>query len=225
MNNPTVIGKATLYNADCRDVLPAIQGFDVIISDPPYGIGFSYDGEYRDIGGDAYMQLLHIFKSHKSIILQYPEETMRYLVPMLGVPEDCVAWCYNANTQRQFRLWNFFNIKPDFNAYKVPPKNPTDKRVSNLVRSYDWFDDLQQVKNVSEEKTDHPCQIPVKVMERIIALSQADNILDPFMGSGSTAIACINLGKNFIGIEKEEKYFNIACERIFKAQQQERLFA
>lgn len=219
------IGKATLYHADCRDVIDSIDDDSFFVSDPPYGIGFKYDGEYIDLGGNEYIDLLNVFKNKKAVLLQYPEETMRYFLPLFGVPDDCVAWCYNSNTNRQFRLWSFFGLKPDFNQYKVPAKNPTDSRVASLVRSYDWFDDIQQVKNVSDEKTEHPCQVPIKSMERIVSLTNSNFIVDPFMGSGSTGIACANLGKNFIGIEREKKYFDIACERIEKANQQGRLFA
>lgn len=224
MAEKVVIGNATLYCGDCRDVLPFVT-VDALISDPPYGIGFKYDGEYKDNGGDEYQDLLRIFIGKPSVLLQYPEETMRYFVPLLGVPDDCVAWCYNSNTNRQFRLWSFFGLKPNFNAYRVKPKNPTDKRVSESVRSYDWFDDLQQVKNVSDEKTEHPCQISVAQMERIVLLSQARTVCDPFMGSGSTGVACVKHGIEFIGIEREPKYFDIACDRIEMAQAQERLFA
>ena len=62
-------------------------------------------------------------------------------------------------------------------------------------------------------------------MERIVLLSKSNFILDPFMGSGSTGVACVNLKKSFVGIEKDPKYFDIACERIYKASKQERLFA
>ena len=218
---PVIIGNATLYCGDCRDVLPTA---DVFISDPPYGIGFKYDGDYKDESGDEYKNLLRIFLGKKSVLLQYPEEAMRYFVPLFGVPDDCVAWCYNSNTNRQFRLWNFFGIKPDFDAYRVKPKNPTDKRVSDTVRSYDWFDDLQQVKNVSNEKTEHPCQISIAQMERIVILTKAKSMCDPFMGSGSTGVACMNHGIQFVGVERELKYFDIACKRIEQAQAQQRMF-
>lgn len=223
MFDEVTIGKCRLIHGDCRDVLPLVAA-DAFISDPPYGIGFKYDGEYKDNGGNEYQMLLRVFVGKSSILLQYPEETMRHFVPLLGVPDDCVAWCYNSNTDRQFRLWSFFGVKPNFDAYKVKPKNPTDKRVAESVRSYDWFDDLQQVKNVSDEKTEHPCQISVAQMERIILLSSAKKICDPFMGSGTTGVACVNLGRKFIGIEKERKYFDIACERIQNAYAQPRLF-
>lgn len=223
MADKVVIGNCELWHGDCREILPLLPKVDVMISDPPYGIGFNYDGEYTDKGGDDYINLLRVFEGSPSILLQYPEETMRYFVPLFGVPDDCVAWCYNSNTNRQFRLWSFFRIKPKFEAYQVKPKNPTDSRVSESVRSYDWFDDIQQVKNVSLEKTGHPCQISVAQMERIVSLSSASSVCDPFMGSGTTGVACINLGRKFVGIERERKYFDIACLRIKQAYAQGQL--
>ena len=104
---------------------------------------------------------------------------------------------------------------------KQPYKNPNDKRIKQLVANgskgtdiYDWWE-VQQVKNVSKEKTAHPCQMPLKVMENIIGILPEDyTIIDPFMGSGTTGVACRNLGRDFIGIEMSKEYFNIAKERI-----------
>jgi len=71
------------------------------------------------------------------------------------------------------------------------------------------------VKNVSKEKTEHPCQMPLKVMDNIIGILPDDiTILDPFMGSGTTGVACVKTGRKFIGIELDEQYFKIAQERI-----------
>ena len=71
----------------------------------------------------------------------------------------------------------------------------------------------------------HPTQKPVRLMEWCIGFFPDSVILDPFMGSGTTGVACANLGRKFIGIEIEPKYFDIACERIEMAYAQGRLFA
>lgn len=82
------------------------------------------------------------------------------------------------------------------------------------AKLYDWWE-INQVKNVSKEKTEHPCQMPLKVMMNIIGiLPEGYTILDPFMGSGTTGEACRLLGRDFIGIELDEKYFKIAKNRI-----------
>ena len=73
---------------------------------------------------------------------------------------------------------------------------------------------------------DHPCAKPIKTWTKLTnrATRYGETILDPFMGSGTTGVACANLGRKFIGIEIEEKYFDIACERIEATQAQGRLF-
>ena len=121
---------------------------------------------------------------------------------------------------KQHRVIGFFNVSPDFSKVEQPYKNPNDKRIQKKInagkqsRLYDWWK-ISQVKNISKDKTEHPCQMPIKVMENIIGiLPEYYTIVDPFMGSGTTGVACKNLNRNFIGIEKDKKYFLIAKERI-----------
>jgi site-specific DNA-methyltransferase (adenine-specific)/modification methylase len=71
----------------------------------------------------------------------------------------------------------------------------------------------------------HPAQKPVEVMDWCVSLTDAQTILDPFMGSGTTGMACANLGRRFIGIELQPEYFDLALTRIRAAQAQVRLFA
>jgi DNA modification methylase len=218
------IGNATLYLGDCRDILPTLDEVDAVITDPPYCIGFDYEGDYTDTDEDAYIEMIAMLQQRPTALLQYPEEMMRLIVPSLGPPDEVLAWVYPSNLRRQFRLWGLWSLKADFNAVKQPCRNPDSKKVKNeMVASYDWWEQ-PQVKNVSAEKTDHPCQIPVTSVERVIRLVGASSVLDPFMGSGTTGVACMNLGRKFIGIEREPKYFEIACQRIEDAQRQERMF-
>lgn len=139
------------------------------------------------------------------------------------LPEKCVAWIYNANTPRQWRLISWFGIEPDFSLLKQPYKNPDDRRIRELVANgskgrdlYDWWE-IQQVKNVSEEKTQHPCQIPLEVMDRIIGITPGTLIVDPFAGSGTTLAAARRAGRHFLGFEMDENYCRIAEERIARA--------
>jgi site-specific DNA-methyltransferase (adenine-specific) len=212
-----------LYNMDFREGLNLINEPIMIVSDPPYNIKFKYN-EYEDNLHDTeYIDMISKFKLIPSALIHYPEETMKYFVPALGVPDEVITWCYNSNLPRQSRLINFFNCKVDFTKVKQPYKNPNDKRVKKLIeqgsegtRSYDWFSDIQMVKNVSKEKTIHPCPIPVKLMERIILLTTNENdlIVDPFMGTGTTAIACLNTNRRFIGFEIDKTYHEHSLMRI-----------
>jgi site-specific DNA-methyltransferase (adenine-specific) len=207
-----------LFNCDFRKVINEVN-FDIILTDPPYNIGFKGYDEYSDnLSEEQYTDMLSELRGKRAVLIQYPEETMRYLVPALGIPQEVMVWCYNSNIPRQSRLISFYNIIPDFNRVRLPYKNPSDRRVAQLIASgskgrkiYDWFDDIQMVKNVSKEKK-HPCPVPIKLMERIITLTtgDGDTVFDPFMGSGTTGVACKNLGRNFVGSEISTQYYNIA---------------
>lgn len=213
-----------LFNGNCVDFFKSIDKTNIklIASDPPYNINFNYNQYSDDLTPEQYIELMATFNGYPSAFIHYPEETMRYFVPSLGIPNEVIAWCYNSNLPRQSRLINFFNVEVDFNKVKQPYKNPNDKRVKKLIdngskgtRSYDWFNDIQLVKNVSKDKF-HPCPVPIELMERIILLTtnEGDTIFDPFMGSGTTGIACFNTNRNFIGCELDKTYFDIASERI-----------
>lgn len=213
-----------LYNEDFKNVLGSVDEDFTIVTDPPYNINFKYN-EYEDNLSDGdYIELISEFRNMKVAIIHYPEETMKYFVPALGVPDEVNTWCYNSNLPgRQSRLINYYNTVPDYNKVLQPYKNPSDKRIKAQIakgktgtRSYDWFSDIQLVKNVSKTKYTHPCPVPVKLMERIILLTtnEGDLVIDPFMGSGTTGIACMNTNRRFIGFEIDTRYYDMAQERM-----------
>ena len=224
MTAPVIIGNATLYLGDCREILPSLPAvMDAVITDPPYGIGFRYESHADD--PDEYAELLAPLRGLPLALLQYPEEMMRLVVPVLGPPNECLAWVYPSNLPRQFRLWGLWGLRAHFSEVKQPARNPDCAKVKNLeVATYDWWEQ-PQVKGNGSEKTAHPCQIPVSSVERVIRLTRAGSVVDPFMGSGTTGVACLKRGAEFIGIEREPKYFDIACRRIEDAQRQARMFA
>jgi DNA modification methylase len=212
-----------LIQGDCLEELVEIKDNDKIIfvSDPPFNVGYHYN-EYKDrMDEDSYYEWLSkVFGTHRQVIIHYPESLYKYAFQIGQFPCKVVSWVYNSNTAKQHRDIGFFGVKPDFKKVGQPYKNPTDKRIAKRIaegkkaRLYDWWE-INQVKNVSKDKTDHPCQMPLEVMERIIGiLPEEYTIVDPFMGSGTTGVACKNLNRNFIGIESDEKYFKIAEQRI-----------
>lgn len=196
----------------------------IIVSDPPFNIGYHY-GQFKDnLPEDEYYEWIgNIFSLAPSVVVHYPESLYRLSYQMGIFPEKVVSWVYNSNTPKQHRDIAFFGVKPDFNKVRQPYKNPNDKRIRERIANgsqggklYDWWE-VNQVKNVSKDKTLHPCQMPLKVMENIIGILPEDKtILDPFMGSGTTGVACKNLNRNFIGIELDINYYMIARERINK---------
>lgn len=171
---------------------------------------------------DYYKWLFDIFGANKQVIIHYPEYLYKHSFNIGLFPNKVVSWVYNSNTGKQHRDIAFFGVKPDFRKVGQDYKNPTDKRIAKRIaegkkaRLYDWWE-INQVKNVSAEKTAHPCQMPLKVMENIIGILPEDyTIIDPFLGSGTTALACKKYKRDFIGIELDEKYFEIAKNRILE---------
>jgi len=218
---------------DCLEILPTLTAgsVDAVVTDPPYNIGFDGYESYSDNLSDAdYIAMIGKLADFPCIaISQYPEEMMRLIVPALGAPQHVGAWCYNSQLPRRFRLINYYGCSPNYQRIKQPYKNLSDRRIqwrmengSNGTGLYEWWDDIQLVKNVSTEKTEHPCPLPEDLVERILSLitDPGWTILDPFMGSGTTGVACAKLGRNFIGIEKDPAYFAIAQRRIAQAQAQ-----
>lgn len=212
-----------LYNNDFRDILPTISHKNIIIvSDPPFNIGYHYNDYSDNLSDDEYADLMYAAFAHSpSVIIHYPEELYKIAYNIGKFPSRVVSWVYNSNTRRQHRDIAFFDITPDFSKVKQPYKNPNDKRIKERIAAgkeganlYDWWE-INQVKNVSDEKTEHPCQMPLKVMENIIGILP-DNmvIVDPFMGSGTTGAACKELGRDFIGIEISKPYYDIAKDRL-----------
>lgn len=214
-----------LFNANCMDILPEIIANvqnPIIVTDPPFNIGYKYRS-YADnlTDKDYYAMLKNVCSFCPSVVIHYPEALYRLAIEMGQVPTKVVSWVYNSNTPRQHRDIAFFACKPDFSKVRQPYKNPKDKRIQERIANgclggklYDWWN-INQVKNVSKDKTAHPCQMPIEVMQNIVKILPDDvTIIDPFMGSGTTGAACAIAGKSFVGIESDNEYYNIAKVRI-----------
>lgn len=213
-----------LINDRMENIIDDIK-FDYIITDPPYNINYKYKDYDDKMNEDDYVNLFTKFQGLPTIIIHYPEAICNLICEGIGRVNKIISWCYNNNASfKAHRVIAYFNCNPDFNKIKQPYKNPNDKRVKKLIekgstgsRSYDWFNDIQLVKNTSKEKIKgFTNQIPIELMERIILLStnEGDTICDPFMGTGTTGQACINTGRKFIGIEQSEEHYKIASERL-----------
>lgn len=199
------IGDATLYLGDCRDILPTLPKVDAVITDPPYGIGFAAQPtKWQRRAG------------------KQPESWDNATVDVvLSLPEiaPSIIWGGNYYDLPPSRGWLSW-FKPD-----APPS------MGQFELAWTSFDRNARQLSVSigetnPERVGHPTQKPLRLMEWcLLSVPDAETILDPFMGSGTTGVACANLGRKFIGIEINEKYFDIACKRIEAAYAQGRLFA
>jgi DNA modification methylase len=208
----------TIYHGDCRDIMQNCRG-GCVVSDPPYNVGYHYEGYSDDLDAEEYQELLRNVLYTPSVVIHYAEDICKLSWTLEEIPKKIVAWVYPSNTRRQWRSIAWFGIKPDFTLERQPYKNPTDKRIAERIangqsaRLYDWWE-IDQIKNVGNEKTEHPCQIPLKVLDRILKITPAEFYVDPFMGSGTTLRAAKDLGRKAIGIEINERYCEIAAKRL-----------
>ena len=210
----------TIINGNSLDIIKNFPDA-LVITDPPFNINYHYKDYKDNLSINEYNNLLINCCRSPSVVVHYPEELFN-LSSILGIiPNKMVAWVYPSNTGKQWRGICWFGCQPNFKLDSQPYKNPNDKRVKKLIESgkqcrlYDWWE-INQVKNVNKDKTEHPCQMPIEVMRRIIKITQPKLILDPFCGSGTTLLAAKQLGIPSIGIDIDEKYCEISKNRINK---------
>lgn len=204
MSRVETIGRATLYLGCARDVLPHVQGFDAIITDPPYGIGASTGvGKYG------------VAKWGGSNDLQWDAEAPVDIIGSLaaeGVPS--IIWGGNYFALPAHRCPLVWDKGAGF-------RNRTfaecELAWSNLDLNAKVFSRDPLAKGDYDGK-EHPTQKPLALMRWCLSLiPDAVTILDPFMGSGSTGVVAVQAGRSFIGIEREPAFFEIACRRIREA--------
>ena len=204
----------------------------ITITDPPYNQGYAYN-EYKDkISEIEYLSLLSKIPT-PCVIIHYPEETINLLPKAINSKcEQVVCWVFNSNTGKQSRLISWWGFKPDFSKVRQPYKNLEDKRIRERIlrgqtgsKLYDWWE-INQVKNVGNEKTQHPCQIPEKLIKQIIltTIKKKETIIDVFAGSGTTSKVALELGYESISYEIDKKYYEIARNRIETYNNQLKIF-
>lgn len=206
------IGRATLYLGDCRDVLPTLGKVDAVVTDPPYGMLFQSNHratKHEKIANDESNELLlwacEINPSHSSYVFCRWDN-----IAAVPKPKSLITWVKNNWSMgdldhehaRQTEVALFYP-GPD---HEFPKGRPSD--VIRAPRTGNEF---------------HPTEKPVQLMRAFVEWTRGI-ILDPFMGSGTTGVAAVQMGREFIGIELNPDYFEIACKRIEDAQRQGSLF-
>lgn len=199
-----VIGNATLYLGDSTEVLPALPRADVIITDPPYGIARVMKGGK----GTGHWTLLSDGNPWDS--------EAHSLDFMMGAADNFVIFGGNyfpLPPSRCWFVWDKQNAVPTMGQCELAWTNQ-----DRPIQRFSW--------PVGRVNFGHPTEKPVELMRWSIAQSRTNgNVVDPFMGSGTTGVACMDTGRTFTGIEIDPKYFEISCERIENAQRQWRMFA
>jgi site-specific DNA-methyltransferase (adenine-specific)/modification methylase len=212
-----VIGDATLYLGDCLEVLPTLGKVDAVVTDPPYGIG-----EAR--GKNASRRNMAIAKDYGVSAWDDSPCNERQLEAMRRVSIHQVIFggnFFRLPPTSCWLIWDKMNGTNDFADCEMAWTNlPGAVRLKRHM----WNGMLRDSERGVERM--HPTQKPITIMEWCITHLPPDcqTILDPFMGSGTTGVACVRLGRKFIGIEIDEGYFDVACRRIEEAQRQGQLF-
>jgi len=209
------IGNATLYLGDCADVLSTIEKVDAVITDPPYGINEN-SKKVASRGNMAKPKDYGDFDWDKSP----PPDELIELIRIKGKYQAFFGGNYFTLPPTScWLVWDKLNGDNDFADCELAWTN-WPKAVRRL--QWRWNGMIRQ----GNEERYHPTQKPLEVMKWVIELCpKSDTILDPFMGSGTTGVGAIQMGKKFIGIEREKQYFDIACKRIEQAITQPQLLA
>lgn len=231
------IGNATLYLGDCLEILPTLPKVDAVITDPPYSqelhskhletvaAGLT---EGRGTNGDAMvLDFAHISEeTFLELVRNLMDGTRRWVV--MTCPWEFIAKAKVVGLPLiRFGVWIKPNSAPQFTGDRPGTgwepvgifHNEGQKRWNGGGARGVWTEMV--------ERGLHPTQKPLALLVKWVGqfTDEGETLLDPFMGSGTTGVACMQLGRSFIGIEIEPKYFDIACERIENAQRQVRMFA
>lgn len=223
MTDRVVIGNANLYHGDCLAILPMLDdGIDCVVTDPPYGINWDtresrFAGGQRDskdwepiIGDETTIDLKPFMEFKRLVIWGYP-----YFAKQLPIGNTLIwnkrhengkSWLGDAELawmKSQYKKLGAHSGGYGCHIFDMP-----------------WQGFVKGEPGIKE----HPTQKPVQLMKWCIGKAGGEGVvLDPFMGSGTTGVAAVTMGRKFIGIEIERKYFDIACRRIEDAQRQVRL--
>ena len=234
MVKPVMIGRAQLYLGDCREVLAQLEAADHVISDPPY------EAVMQNKWGVLSKQAPSSHVRHEEIgfeaIDHMREEVTRLLV------SRCEGWAVLFCMAEGVRAWRdeieaagakykraMVWIKPD----AMPQFNGQGPSVGHEMMVSAWCGKGHSswngggrpgvfTYNKNTQGAVHPTQKPLPLMKALVSLfsNEGQTVLDPFMGSGTTGVACVELGRNFVGIEQNSQHFDAACKRIEDAQRQ-----
>jgi len=205
----------TLYNCDCLDILPEIEQVDLCLTDPPYGINYQsnrraerYDKIANDTTIDITDKIIEwCFQSVTGASYVFARWDMIYTIPK---PKSLIVWVKNNWTSGDLehehaRQWEAILF------YKGKNHKFLDKRPCDIIYNDKTLNEL------------HPTEKPVNLIKKMLMWHDG-LVLDPFLGSGTTAIAAEDLNRRWIGIEKEEKYCELASKRIEQFLSQGKLF-
>lgn len=218
-----IIGDATLYLGDCRAVVPTLYGFDAVVTDPPYGVALDTDnrrfsgghsGHRRKAGGGGVGTA-----GGRGIVGDASPFDPAWLVALTG---DKIIWGWNnypdALPRGACLVW-LKKLDGAFGSFL------SDAELAWFSRGSGVYCRRDTSNNAIANERVHPTQKPVGLMSWCLDfVPKATRVLDPYMGSGTTGVACAMKGVAFTGVEIDEVYFDAACRRIEAVYKQPRLF-
>lgn len=211
MSRTEIIGDATLILGDCREVLPTLPKVDAVVTDPPYGLGDKWQGGNAASKGKWKL-------SDGGSEMGWDASVSDAIPAAIAAAGEAIIWGGNYYPLPPVRGWLVWDkIVRSFSSGHVEMAWTT---LNQPTRAFNYAHG-----ELASEGKYHPTQKPLPLMQWCLGfLPDTATILDPFMGSGTTGVAALKLGRKFIGIEIEPKYFDIACRRIEEAWKQPRLF-
>lgn len=199
-------GDVALYLGDCTTILPELGAVDAVVTDPPYGIGFaSQPTKWQRLSGSK------------------PEswdESPADVAHLVHLAPIAVIWGGNYYSLPASRGWLTW-FKPD------APPSMASLEFAWTSRDMNARQISHSISATNAERVDHPTQKPLRVMKwcmEVAGITFGSLVIDPYMGSGTTGVACIKTGRRFIGVEKEPKYFDLSVRRIERAFDDDALF-
>jgi DNA modification methylase len=201
-----VIGKARLLLGDCREILPSIHA-GAVVTDPPYGLGDKWQG-----GGGAGRSS---WRFDPSEAMGWDGCTSDAVIHLPSRQRDVIIWGGNYYALPPSRCWLVWDKKQN-DSWTTGQCELAWTSLDRPIRCFRFA----QCEQANEGEKLHPTQKPLALMKWCLKWTDAKIIFDPFMGSATTGVAAVQMGREFIGIEKDERYFDIACRRIDQAQRQ-----
>ena len=192
------IGDATLYLGDCREILPTLGNVDAVISDPPYGMNKAIANDTPEEADAVTKEVTDWCKANVAgNVIMFWSAQRWHVIDRIFQPKRVMIW------NKTFALYAPHNVgyRYELVVWVCGPKAASKRG--------DIFQAFPIAFKNQKENAAHPTQKPLALMGELVRDFGGETILDPFMGSGSTGVAAVIAGRKFIGIEQEERYFNI----------------